>query len=103
MKTSIDQKEARYLDNLLEWSILVNGEQETLNIINSENGVIELMDSYNKAYKDFFQKFMDQFNDTREAFSHAIMIKVYYGIKKNGIVKEENESIRSFINSLDQS
>jgi len=96
----INQKEAKYFDNLLEWSFIVNGKNETLELLKLENGIVELMKSYNNAYVIFFEKFMDQFKDTREAFTHAIMIKTYYGIKKEEILKEQNKSLTSFFNSF---
>lgn len=89
-----------YLNNLIEWSFLVKGQSETKVILESENGVVNLMSEYNVAYQSFFEKYMDLWAHQKEAFNHALMIKIYYGIRKNEIVKEENKALKSFTSTL---
>lgn len=99
-KTKMEASVHTYLDNLIEWSFLVKGQAETKEILQSENGVANLMSEYNAAYQEFYNKYMQMFKDQKEVFGHALMIKIYYGIRKNEIVKQENMAVNSLVSTF---
>ena len=55
----IDAKTTTYMDNVIDWALLTKGQDATVELASTSEGIGQLFTEYNLAYEVFYNKVME--------------------------------------------